>query len=388
MTKIAIVGTAGIPANYGGFETLAENLVVHFQKLFPSLEVEVHCSSVSSDDCSLSHFNGAKLIYTNVSPNGPLSVVYDFVSLIKAISGRADVILILGVSSGLVLPFVRFLSKAKLIVNIDGIEWRRAKWSPFAKWFLRLSESLAIRACHEIVVDNQAISDYVYSQFNKSGRLIAYGGDHALIEGKPMTMDDVAEQFPGFGIESLANYYLKICRIEPENNVDMILRTFAEMQEPLVIIGNWESSSFGRKLRDEFDFHHNLFLIPPIYNLSVLATFRRQCKGYIHGHSAGGTNPSLVEMMHFCKPIFAFDCSFNRFTTNNHALYFSTQEELKKLFSSSEETSLEICAQNMFRIARERYTWLEISSEYLKLCGNPDGVGGRVPSNERDQSGE
>ncbi|MEO0096420.1 MAG: DUF1972 domain-containing protein, partial [candidate division WOR-3 bacterium] len=138
--NIAIIGTVGIPANYGGFETLAENLVTHLSSEF---NITVFCSGKAYDK-RLETYKGAKLRYINLSANGPESIFYDIFSIFRSLK-FADVLLILGVSGCVSLPFVRLLSRKKIVVNIDGLEWRREKWGRFARWFLKLSEMLAVR---------------------------------------------------------------------------------------------------------------------------------------------------------------------------------------------------------------------------------------------------
>lgn len=136
--------------------------------------------------------------------------------------------------------------------------------------------------------------------------MIAYGGDHALETEKADAYEPVLPK----------NYGLTLCRIEPENNVDLILAAFSEMEMfPLVVIGNWDDSPYGRGLKRQYEHFDNLVLLDPIYDLGILRLIGEGAALYVHGHSAGGTNPSLVEMMHFGKLIFAYDFIFNRCTT-------------------------------------------------------------------------
>ncbi|MFN6946485.1 MAG: DUF1972 domain-containing protein, partial [Cytophagaceae bacterium] len=174
--SIAIIGTVGIPAKYGGFETLAENLVTYLSSEY---NITVFCSGKAYDDRPDS-FNGAKLKYINLSANGPASIFYDIFSIINSLK-FADVLLILGVSGCVSLPIVRLLSKKKIIVNIDGLEWKRGKWSRFAKWFLKFSEALAVRYADVIIADNRVIQEYIANEYGKLSELISYGGDHAQL---------------------------------------------------------------------------------------------------------------------------------------------------------------------------------------------------------------
>jgi len=346
---VGIVGIVGIPACYGGFETLVENLT----KINNRVDYLVFCSSKSYDKKLKSH-NEAKLSYIPLRANGLSSVFYDVYSLMKCWVLKPDTVLILGVSGCLFLPFFRLFSSSKIVTNIDGLEWRRQKWGKSAKIFLKLSEMVAVKFSDEIVSDNEAITNYVLDEYGEVSSTIAYGGDHALIGSD----DKLQLSYP-------VGYALGLCRIEPENNVEMILDAFSRMNHHLVFIGNWESSEFGCNLKRKYSNFCNITLLDPIYDEGQLFTYRRNCGVYIHGHSAGGTNPSLVEMMHMGVPILAFDCVFNRFTTDESALYFSESNEISTQMSLAVNNSK--VSQSMIKIANEKYTWKVISKKYESL---------------------
>jgi glycosyltransferase involved in cell wall biosynthesis len=346
MKKIAIVGTVGLPACYGGFESLVENLTLNKGT---NLEYKVFCSAHSYSE-KLTHHNDAELIYLPLKANGIQSIPYDILSLIKCLFLKPDVVLILGVSGCIFLPFFRFFSKSKIVTNIDGLEWKRGKWGKWTRRFLKWSESLAVKFSDVIVTDNQAITDYVLEEYSVDSQTIAYGGDHALRD---------------FEVETPFNdFALGLCRIEPENNVEMILEAYSQTDKKLKFVGNWDNSDFGRQLMSKYSQIDNIELLDPIYDLDELYSLRRQCSLYLHGHSAGGTNPSLVEMMHFAVPIIAFDCSFNRYSTDNSCHYFSSSEELISRVNTASKRSLSENALAMKNLANERYVWSQISTDY------------------------
>jgi glycosyltransferase involved in cell wall biosynthesis len=356
-SRIAIIGTVGVPANYGGFETLAENLVRYHLASNLLGELAVYCSSKSYTQKFESYF-GAELRYINLNANGVSSILYDIVSLFSAVRKGADVILLLGVSGAVVLPIVRLLSRARIVTNIDGIEWKREKWKGLPKWFLRFSEYMAVRFSHEVIADNGGIAKHVFDSYGRQCHVIAYGGDHALL-ADPTTYSD--RPLP-------SQYALSLCRIEPENNVAMILEAFSAKPDIfLVFVGNWNNSPYGQSLLKRYGAFSNLHLIDPIYDIGVLSTIRGKAAYYIHGHSAGGTNPSLVEMMHFGKPVLAYDCIFNRFTTEEKALFFKTANELHSLVDKLTSALSEKVGAEMQRIARERYTWKKIGMQYFQI---------------------
>jgi hypothetical protein len=171
---ISIIGTAGIPANYGGFETLAENLVAN--NLSP-VQYTVFCSA-KMYKTRLDTYKGAALKYVNLSANGMSSILYDLICMLCSL--RSDVMLILGVSGSIFLPFIRLLYRGKIITNIDGIEWKRDKWNKLARLILRISEWAAVKFSDAVIGDNQGIIDYVAREYQINAVLIEYGGDHVV----------------------------------------------------------------------------------------------------------------------------------------------------------------------------------------------------------------
>ena len=176
--NIKIIGTVGVPACYGGFETLVENLLDEKDEK----NVTVYCSSKSYKEQPNTYKN-ANLKYIPLNANGVQSIPYDIWSLLHAtITSKADNILILGVSGAICLPFIRLFSKSNIVTNIDGLEWKRNKWNTWAKRFLKFSEKVAVKYSDVIVADNKGIADYVTQEYGIASKVIAYGGDHAIIK--------------------------------------------------------------------------------------------------------------------------------------------------------------------------------------------------------------
>lgn len=357
MNKVAIIGTVGIPSSYGGFETLAHHLTNQLKNEF---EFTVYCSKKGyKKNERISHFNGAKLVYVPFDANGFQSVIYDVVSILHALF-FADTLLILGVSGGIIIPLVRLFSNKKIIVNIGGLEWRRNKWGKLAKWFLKLSEKIAVQYSHADITDNEAIKRYTSIRYKTLSHLIEYGGDHTNQFGS-------GEPYLKKYAFLKTRYAFKVARIEPENNIHMILEAFSKTNEKLVIVGNWENSNYGIQLKFKYQGYENIILHDPIYDQNELDAIRRNCIVYIHGHSAGGTNPSLVEAMCLRLPIVSFDISYNRASTENEAYYFKNANDLVQLVSSLNNHDLIKNAIKMGQIAKRRYQWSVVARKYKNL---------------------
>jgi len=355
--NIAIIGIVGLPATYGGFETLAEYITKY---LTDDYHITVYCSSKHYEN-QIKLYNGAELRYINLHANGIQSIPYDIFSIIKAWK-NSDTLLILGVSGCIALPIIKIFGKKKVIVNIDGLEWKRQKWTKYAKLFLKFSEALAVKYADVVITDNKVIQDYVKEEYGKKSELIAYGADHVK---KIEISDNLFKKFA-----FLKNRYaFTVCRIEPENNIHILLNAFKEFKGlTLVIIGNWSKSDYGKQLQLQYSEEENIFLIDPIYNQTILDQIRSNCYLYLHGHSAGGTNPSLVEAMYLQLPILAFDVSYNRATTEDKAYYFQNPNELTDLLENvvSNKINLEECAQKMHHIAKQNYLWEKIANHYAE----------------------
>lgn len=355
--KVAVIGTVGVPSNYGGFETLVENIIG--DNCSDGIDYIIYCSS-SNYKKKQSFYKGARLIYVPLKANGMQSTLYDVYSMLHAIF-VADVLLILGVSGCLFLPFLRVVFRKKIIVNIDGLEHRRQKWGKFTKWFLKTSEAFAVRFSDVIVADNKAIQTYVEQEYTKPSVLIEYGGDHVICDTLKIEDNVLLE----YNLKK-SDYSFSVCRIEPENNIHLILGAFSKSKHVLVIVGNWEKSEYGKNLLIQYAPYSNIKMINPIYQLEILNVLRSNAGFYIHGHSAGGTNPSLVEAMYFGRPIFAYDVIYNIETTENKANYFKTESDLYSLINNSSEL-YHSTGELMREIAIRRYKWKVIAEKYEQI---------------------
>lgn len=355
--KIAIVGIQGLPNQYGGFETLSEFLVRHLGERH---EFTVYCSEVDQKGRP-EEYLGAHLKYYNITSHGGKGILFDCKCLWDAIHGDYDVILILGFGPGPLMPFLFRKTKKKIILNFGGLDWKRDKWSKKAQLVIKTCEKLLVRNSAIIVSDNRKIHDYVMEEYGRESELIAYGGDQA--SPLPVT-NELRTRYPFLNDK----YAFEVARIQSDNNIEMLMLAFMKAKVmPLVLVGNWKSTEWGRMMKTRYEDEDSLVLLDAIYDKSILDVLRSNCYVYVHGHSAGGTNPSLCEAMYLGLPIFAFSNGYNENTTNHQAKYFSDVDELCKMVQSTPEDELDKMRPLMKQYAHEHYRWEGIAKEYEKL---------------------
>jgi glycosyltransferase involved in cell wall biosynthesis len=353
--RVAVVGTVGLPPKYGGFETLVHFLVLH---LGDKIQFTVYCSGPDYPLRPATYLS-SRLKYLPLRANGSQSIAFDLVSLIDGCL-RADVILLLGVSGGIFVPLCRLFRK-QVILNIGGLDWQRSKWGKWASRFLRLSEAVAVKWADILVADNAGIASYLAVEYGRGSDLIEYGGDQISL---PPVTDEWLKLYPFLN----GPYAFSVARIQSDNNIEMILDAFARSgDKTLVLVGNWGASAFGRELKARYVDYRNLHLLEAIYDPDQLNTLRGHCSVYIHGHSAGGTNPSLVEAMHLSLPIAAFDVIYNRATTEEAARYFRTADELADLLNRVLPAEWEMQRAVLKEIAVRRYRWSTIAAKYAEV---------------------
>ena len=354
--KIAIIGTNGLPGRYGGWDQLLNHITSHLRDRFSFV---VYTSSHNAQK-GVTKVNGAKLKIIRLKANGAQSVPYDIISMIHAVF-KYDILLILGTSGCIFLPIIKLFRK-KIILNPDGAEWKRGKWSMPAQWFLRISEKFGVKYSDVVIADNKKIQEHILTTYGIKSELIEYGGDNA----SHVAMSPETES--KYAIKS-NQYAFKVCRIEPENNLDMILEAFKESQQVLILIGNWNFSDYGKSLREKYEPYQNLRLLDPIYDQQQLDELRGNCALYIHGHSVGGTNPSLVEAMNLGLCCIVYNVDYNIETTENSALYFSSKEELQNILTDYENKKINTTQykQKMYEIAKRRYLWKIITEKYAQV---------------------
>ena len=356
---VAIIGANGVPASYGGWDQLLEA----FSKVADdNVRFVIFCTYKTNSNHRTIYKN-ATIEVVNLDANGWQSIPYDIISLYRAYR-TTDVTVMLGTSGCIALPLFRLLGQ-KVILNIDGAEWRRGKWGYFVKTFLKISEYLGVKNATVVISDNVIISNYVEENYSITPETIAYGADH-------IKHDETRDDHRALNLDK-GSYFFKVCRIVPENNLDLILNTFSKTDAHLILVGNFDNSHYGISLRNKFASYKNIYLLDPIYNQETLNAYRANAGVYIHGHSVGGTNPSLIEAMYLGLNIFSFDVNYNRETTNGLASFFKNEEDLLNLISLFQKGSIIDYGKEAKKFAHSNYTWKKIMDQYLGVI-NKIGV--------------
>ncbi len=355
--KLSIIGTRGIPAKYGGFETFAEEISVLLASR--GIDVTVQCDYNSNDTI---RFKGVNLYFTSVTKS-ERTLKYYYEGLKWGLN-NSDVVLAASTAASF-FYFLNFFKRKIIITNPDGLEHKRAKWSFLKKMYLKISEYLAVRMSDYLVADSESIRNYICNKYHRASqktRVIEYG---AYENNEPD--DDILDNY---GIRH-HGYYLVVCRLEPENNIEMILEGYrkALTVKPLIIIGNIIGTEYVKRLVNLYNSDKIRFL-GGIYDKKVLNALRFSCNAYIHGHSVGGTNPSLLEALASRNLIIAHDNIFNREVTSDRQFYFTTPEQLAgkiyeiELMPDNESTKLR---DDSYRLIADRYNWNIILEKYLDL---------------------
>lgn len=355
--RIAILGTRGVPNHYGGFEQFAEFFSVYLAQ--KGHEVFVYNSH--NHPYQEKTFQGVNLLH-QYDPEFKIGTagqfIYDLNCILDARKRNFDIILQLGYTSSSVWYFL-MPKKPLLITNMDGLEWKRTKYSKAVQKVLLFAEKLAVKSSDYLVADSLGIQKYLSEKYGKKSTYIAYGANTFDHPNESLIADYQVEKY---------NFNMILARLEPENNIETILDgiVLSHDETPMLVIGN-HNTKFGNYLKQKFRSHTNIRFIGAVYNLEHLDNLRYYSNLYFHGHSVGGTNPSLLEAMASKALIIAHDNDFNKAILKENAYYFSNSEDVKKLtLQVKKSDNLHIIQNNHTAIAAE-FNWNKINGEYLQL---------------------
>ena len=379
MRDIFIIGSRGLPAQYGGFETFVEKLVSH--KVSPAIRYHVACLS---DESTGNHFDykGADCFTVNPPKLGPARVIaYDMMAinyslkLIKKEGIQSPIFYILGNTIGAFIVY--FAKKIQsvggiLLVNPDGLEWKRAKWSKPVQSYLKYSEKEMTKYANLIISDNRGIETYIRNTYPWSRTtFIAYGTD---LSKTTLTAEDssVRDWYQKWQTQE-KEYYLILGRFVPENNYETAIREFmkSSTERDLVIICNHEGNAYFDELRQitGFDKDKRVKFVGTVYDQDLLKYIRNQAFAYIHGHEVGGTNPGLLEALAQTDLNLIYNVDFNHQVAQETALYWNKEDgNLSQLIDSVDgQVSFEDLGNAAKANMKENYTWEKIVGEYEEL---------------------
>lgn len=355
--RIGILGTRGIPNQYGGFEQFAEYFAVH--AAHKGHEVFVYNSH--NHTFQEKTFHNVNLIHCydpEKKIGTPGQFIYDLNCILDARKRNFDIILQLGYTSSSVW-FGLHPKKPLVITNMDGLEWKRSKFSKTVQRFLSYAEKRAVQKSDYLISDSVGIQKYISDKYNAESQYIAYG----------------AHNFDSPDVSILKNYQVEahqynmiLARFEPENNIEMILDgvVLSATKTPILVIGN-HNTKYGYFLKNKFAAHQHIRFIGAVYNLNDLNNLRYFSNIYFHGHTVGGTNPSLLEAMASQALIAAHNNEFNKGVLNQNAYYFNSPNEVEKIIHTIKKNDNLQLVQNNFEAIASDFNWEKINEQYLQF---------------------
>ncbi len=354
--NIAFLGTRGIPNNYGGFEQFA-------QVLGKNLVKEGHFVTVYSPhyhSFKESVFEGVNIVHKYCPEKlfGPFAhFIYDWICTKDAISKNFDIVYHSGYQSA--SPSIYWFKKkfkGLFVTNMDGLEWKRSKWSYPVKLLTKLMEKIAVNYSDYLISDNIGIKKYYLEKFNKESEYIAYGAKNvATFSEKTLIEYDLKPK----------NYFLIIARLEPENNIEMILDGYVKSNSKLkfIIVGSTKTKH-GKFLKKRYTNLNNIQFIGSIYKKDTLDDLRGFASAYFHGHSVGGTNPSLLEAMSCHVSIIAHKNEFNQAVLSKNTNFFKNSYDVETIINNSNFLNDHSIKVNS-KIIKNEFSWEKITKQYL-----------------------
>lgn len=354
--SIGLLGSRGIPNRYGGYEQFAAKLGSHLVER--GHEVTVY--TVREHPLKYKYWKGIRRILvpnpeTRIGTFGQF--IYDLLANLDSRKRDFDIVYHLGYTSDSIWYF--FWAKRSIhIVNMDGHEWARSKYNVAVRRFLKFAEALATRQSKFLISDSYPIKEYLENKYTTPVKYLTYGAD---------IPEQFSKQIPKHYNLTPGSYDLVVSRIIPDNNIVAAIQAKIKSEDnvPLVIVGN--NNRFKKKLIHQYRNESSVIFLNPIYETDILNSLRRFCRFYIHGHSVGGTNPSLLEAMACGCKIIAHRNDFNQAVLGNDAVYFSTAPELSQILTNNDVAGYNIRIKNNLEKIRKHYNWELISIGYEKL---------------------
>ncbi len=355
--KIAILGTRGIPNHYSGFEQFAE----FFSVFLVEKGHDVFVYNSHNHPYQEKTFNGVNIIHQH-DPEYKLGTfgqfIYDYNCIMDSRKRNFDIILQLGYTSNSIWYFL-LPKKPIIITNMDGLEWKRSKYSKPVQQFLKFAERLAVKSSDFLISDSLGIQKYINSKYNVTSTYIAYG---AKVFSSPN--EEILKEYDVLK----HNYNMIMARFEPENNIETILDgiVLAGHETTVLVLGNHQTR-YGDYLKNKFKTHKQIRFIGAEFDINKLNNLRYFSNFYFHGHSVGGTNPSLLEAMASNAFIIAHDNHFNKTILQQNGYYFSNPADIKNIIDRIKKNDNLQLVQNNFDAIENEFNWDKINGEYLQL---------------------
>jgi glycosyltransferase involved in cell wall biosynthesis len=357
-----MVGTRGVPAQYGGFETCVEEVGTRLAAA--GHEVVVYCRDARGTTPSerLRTYRGMRLVHLPaVSRRSLETLSHTAASVVHLTTHPVDAVLLFNAANAPLLPVLRARS-LPVATHVDGLEWQRAKWGPNGRRYYRAAESLAVRWSDAIIADAPGIQRYCELEFGAHAELIAYGAP-VVAPRDPHRLE------VELGLEP-RRYHLVVARFEPENHVDVIVGGYAasDARDPLVVVGSAPyAEAYTEQVRALAD--DRVRLVGAVWDQALLDELYANALTYQHGHSVGGTNPSLLRAIGAGAPTDAYAVSFNRDVLGDAGRYWTTPDDVRALVESAEAAREETLLRGERSRARAgAYRWDDVAEAYEKLC--------------------
>ncbi len=355
--KIGILGTRGIPNNYGGFEQFAEFFSIHAAQAGHSVSVYTPHNH-SYDETTFEKVTLIKCYDPEYKIGTAGQFIYDLNCILDARKRNFDIILQLGYTSSAF--WYDFHPKNSVVItNMDGLEWKRSKYNKPVQKLLKVAEKWAARKSDYLISDSLGIQEYLLKTHNKKSEHIAYGANN---------FDAPNEEILNIYKVEKNLFNMIMARFEPENNLEMVLQGVeaSENKQPILVIGNHETK-YGEYLKNKFSTCKKIQFLGAIYNQNHLDNLRYFSNLYFHGHTVGGTNPSLLEAMGSQALVIAHDNHFNKSVLENNAYYFNSPDEVKKIIDTIKKIDNLQFVKNNFEAIATKYNWNKINEEYLQF---------------------
>lgn len=357
--SIALMGTRGVPARYGGFETCVEE--VGSRLADRGHRVVVYCRATGPDAARPAAHLGMQLVHRPALRRRSLETLsHTALSVAHVLRHRVDAAIVFNAANAPFLPVLR-AARIPVATHVDGLEWKRTKWSGTGQRYYRAMEKLSVRASDALIADAVGIADHYRDSYGAATDLLSYGA--------PLTAGGPTDRLAELGLID-GGFHLVVARFEPENHVLEIVRGYRASQArlPLVVVGSAPySDAYTAQIQQAAD--DRVRLLGGVWDGELLDQLYRGARSYLHGHSVGGTNPSLLRAIGAGTATTAFDVVFNREVLGTSGIFFTGADDVAGLIERTERDDADVSRRSAAALDRARdYDWDDVTDGYEALC--------------------